>query len=80
MLPSHARVRFSIVLPDKSARGYACEIFDGHYALPDLGPIGSNGLANPRHFLHPVAAYEDLDEEYEIISKFQGFLYAAKQV
>ena len=43
------------------ARGYVCENFGANLRLPDLGPIGSNGLANPRDFLTPVAAYEDVD-------------------
>lgn len=42
-------------------RGYILEVFDGHFKLPDLGPIGANGLANPRDFLTPVAHY--IDEE-----------------
>lgn len=42
-------------------RGYILEVFDGHFKLPDLGPIGANGLANPRDFLTPVAHYEDRD-------------------
>lgn len=41
------------------ARGYILEIFKGHFELPDLGPIGSNGLANPRDFQYPVAYYDD---------------------
>jgi homogentisate 1,2-dioxygenase len=41
------------------ARGYILEIFRGHFQLPELGPIGSNGLANARDFLHPKAYYED---------------------
>lgn len=40
-------------------RGYILEVFDGHFKLPDLGPIGANGLANPRDFLTPVAHYHD---------------------
>ena len=40
------------------ARGYVLEIFRGHFVLPELGPLGSNGLANARDFLHPVAWYE----------------------
>ena len=43
------------------ARGYVCENYGAPFRLPDLGPIGSNGLANPRDFLAPVAAYEDRD-------------------
>lgn len=40
-------------------RGYILEVFDNHFHLPDLGPIGANGLANPRDFLTPVAWFED---------------------
>lgn len=43
-------------------RGYILEVFDGHFKLPDLGPIGANGLANPRDFLTPVAHY--IDKEF----------------
>ena len=67
-------------MPDGPSRGYILEIFDRHFELPDLGPIGANGLANPRDFLHPVAAYEDLDNvEYKIIAKYQGNLYQCVQ-
>ena len=52
-------VRFRVELPDGAARGYVCENFGALLRLPDLGPIGANGLANPRDFLTPVAAYED---------------------
>jgi len=52
-------VKFSVDLEAEKARGWICEVFKGHFAIPDLGPIGSNGLANERDFLAPVAAYED---------------------
>ena len=39
-------VRFRVELPDGDARGYVCENFGALLRLPDLGPIGSNGLAN----------------------------------
>ncbi len=42
-------VKFSIEL-NTLARGWACEIYKGHFKIPDLGPIGANGLANPRDF------------------------------
>ena len=70
-------IRFSISLPDGSARGYVCENFGAMLKLPDLGPIGSNGLANPRDFHAPVAAYEDRTGEFELIAKFQGGLWRA---
>jgi len=48
------------------------------FRLPDLGPIGANGLANPRDFLTPFAAFEGRDGEFEVISKFLGNLWTAK--
>ena len=59
------------------SRGYVLELFKGHFELPNLGPIGANGLANPRDFLHPVARYEDLDEPHEIFNKFCGKLFTS---
>jgi homogentisate 1,2-dioxygenase len=44
--------------PPGLARGYVLEIYKGHFSLPELGPIGSNGLANARDFQYPVAWYE----------------------
>jgi len=70
-------IRFSISLPDGEARGYVCENFGAMMKLPDLGPIGSNGLANPRDFLAPVAAFEDREGDFELIAKFQGHLWRA---
>jgi homogentisate 1,2-dioxygenase len=60
------------------ARGYVCENYGAPFKLPDLGPIGSNGLANPRDFLTPVAAYEDLDAACELVGKFSRKLWVAK--
>jgi homogentisate 1,2-dioxygenase len=71
-------VRFSVDLPDGTARGYVCENFGALLRLPDLGPIGSNGLANPRDFLTPVARYEDSEGEFELVAKFGGRLWSAR--
>ncbi len=71
-------IRFRVELLDGTARGYVCENFGAHLRLPDLGPIGSNGLANPRDFLTPVAAYEELEGDFELLAKFQGHLWSAK--
>ena len=71
-------IRFRVELLDDSARGYVCENFGALLRLPELGPIGSNGLANARDFLTPVAAYEDVDGAFELIGKFQGALWAAQ--
>jgi homogentisate 1,2-dioxygenase len=68
-------VRFRVELLDESARGYVCENYGALMRLPDLGPIGSNGLANARDFLTPVAAYEETEGDFELIAKFQGRLW-----
>jgi homogentisate 1,2-dioxygenase len=68
-------LRFRVDLPDGSALGMVCENYGAPFRLPDLGPIGANGLANPRDFETPPAAFEDIDETCEIIQKFQGGLW-----
>lgn len=65
-------VLFKVDLPDGPSRGYLCENYGAQFRLPELGPIGSNGLANARDFLAPVAAFEDSEGEYEVIKKFGG--------
>jgi homogentisate 1,2-dioxygenase len=52
--------------------------FGAHFRLPDLGPIGSNGLAAARDFLTPVAAYEDVEGPHELTAKFMGQLWSAR--
>ncbi|HEX6137756.1 MAG TPA: homogentisate 1,2-dioxygenase [Casimicrobiaceae bacterium] len=71
-------VRFRVELLDAAARGYVCENFGAAFRLPDLGPIGSNGLASPRDFLTPVARYEDRDGRHELVAKFMGNLWSAE--
>ena len=68
-------VRFRVELTAGRARGYVCENYGQALRLPELGPIGSNGLANPRDFLSPVAAFEDIERPTELIQKFQGQLW-----
>jgi homogentisate 1,2-dioxygenase len=70
-------LRFRVELLDEAARGYVCENFGAPLRLPDLGPIGSNGLANPRDFLTPEAAYEDREGRFELVAKFAGRLWSA---
>ncbi|KAG2501039.1 hypothetical protein HYH03_000858 [Edaphochlamys debaryana] len=73
-------VRFAVELRCGAARGYVLETFAGHFALPDLGPIGSNGLASPRDFLHPVAWYEDVEGvSYQVLHKLEGQLFVGSQ-
>lgn len=58
-------VKFSVELT-KPIRGYICEVFKGHFKLPDLGPIGANGLANARDFEIPTACYENTEDEHTV--------------
>ncbi len=58
--------------------GYIAENFGAPFRLPELGPIGANGLAHRRHFLSPVAAFDDVEGDFEIIGKFSGQLWSAK--
>ncbi|KAI9670669.1 MAG: Intermediate filament protein [Alyxoria varia] len=73
-------IRYRVTLPDGPVRGYVLELYQGHFQLPELGPIGSNGLANARDFQVPVAAFdEDTDSTWYVLAKFGGHLFAAKQ-
>ncbi len=71
-------VRFAVHLPDGTARGYVCENYGELLKLPDLGVIGSNGLANPRDFQTPVAAYEDKEGDFELVAKLRGHFWTAR--
>jgi homogentisate 1,2-dioxygenase len=69
-------LKFRVELLDATARGYLAENHGIALRIPDLGPIGSNGLANPRDFLTPAAWFEDRDEPTELVQKYQGALFA----
>ena len=71
-------MKFRVELLDASASGYICENHGAALRIPDLGPIGSNGLANPRDFLAPVAHYEDVDAPVQLVQKFLGELWACE--
>ncbi|MPS25489.1 MAG: homogentisate 1,2-dioxygenase [Alcaligenaceae bacterium] len=65
-------VHFRVDLSDGAARGYLCENYGAPFRLPELGPLGSNGLANPRDFLAPVAACDHAAGPVRILRKFLG--------
>lgn len=69
-------LRFRVELTDSHARGYVCENYGALFKLPDLGPIGANGLANPRDFETPPAWFEDIEHPFELVQKFQGQLWS----
>jgi homogentisate 1,2-dioxygenase len=71
-------IKFRVELKEAQARGYICENFGAFLRLPDLGPIGANGLANPRDFLTPVAGYEDREGDFRVVSKFLGNFWEAE--
>ncbi|WP_448661436.1 homogentisate 1,2-dioxygenase [Sphingomonas sp. CJ20] len=68
-------VRFRALLPDGAARGYVAENHGALFRLPELGPIGANGLANPRDFEVPAAWFEDRDAPFELVQKSLGSLW-----
>ncbi|HVE55613.1 MAG TPA: homogentisate 1,2-dioxygenase [Pyrinomonadaceae bacterium] len=69
-------LKFRVELPDGAARGYICENYGAQFRLPDLGPIGANGLANARDFETPAAWFEDAEGEFELTAKFGGNLWS----
>ena len=69
-------LKFRAQLRDGEARGYVAENYGLPFRLPELGPIGSNGLANPRDFETPVAWFEDRDEPTEVIQKSLGHVWS----
>jgi homogentisate 1,2-dioxygenase len=71
-------VRFRAEQPDGASAGYICENHGALFRLPELGPIGSNGLANPRDFLTPVAAFENHERPTEVVQKFLGKLWTTE--
>ncbi|KAG9251412.1 Homogentisate 1,2-dioxygenase [Emericellopsis atlantica] len=80
-------VKYQVFLPSGPARGYALELYQGHFKLPELGPIGSNGLANARDFQVPVACFtEDVGRtaseggrKHTVTVKFNNALFATTQ-
>ncbi len=70
-------IKFRVALVDDAASGYAAENYGALLRLPELGPIGANGLANPRDFSSPVAAFEDREDPCQVVQKFEGHLWAA---
>ena len=71
-------LKFKVELGGEKARGYICENYGTQFRLPDLGPIGANGLANPRDFQTPVAWFEDREGPFEQVAKFGGNLWSCE--
>jgi homogentisate 1,2-dioxygenase len=71
-------MKFRVGTANGAVRGYLCENYGAHFRLPELGPIGAQGLAQKRDFLAPVAAFEDRSARSELVTKFLGGLWAAE--
>jgi homogentisate 1,2-dioxygenase len=71
--------RFRVDLPGHgNARGYVCENYGSPFRLPELGPLGSTGLANPMDFQAPVAAFEDREGPFQLIQKISGNFWSTE--
>lgn len=70
-------IKFKVSLTTPTAQGYLAENAGNPFSLPQLGPIGANGLANPRHFTYPVAAFEEASQACTVICKNQQALWQA---
>ena len=71
-------VRFRVELAEPRARGFVLENYGSLLRLPELGPIGANGLAAPRDFEMPGAHFEDRAERCEVVQKFAGRLWTTE--
>ena len=67
-------MKFRVEVLDGPSRGYICENYGAALRLPSLGPIGSNGLANPRDFSTPTASFEDREGDFILTCKMDGNL------
>ena len=70
-------MKFAVDLRNGPVRGYICENYGAPLTLPERGPVGANGFANDRDFQYPVAAYEDIEGDFELLCKFAGHFYRA---
>ena len=68
-------MKFRVSVAAGGSRGYVAENYGQPFRLPDLGPLGANGLANPRDFETPAAWFEDSEEETQVVQKYLGHLW-----
>ncbi|MCC5858850.1 MAG: homogentisate 1,2-dioxygenase [Ectothiorhodospiraceae bacterium] len=78
VVPRGIKFQVGLGTGSEAARGYICENYGSPFELPGLGPIGANGLANPRDFLTPTAWYEDAAGDFELVTKFGGRFWSAR--
>ena len=82
-------IRYRVDVVGGSARGYICELYQGHFQLPELGPIGSCSLANARDFQIPIAQFSGSisngiasceKENWTIVTKFAGSYFRVRRI
>ena len=82
VIPRGIKYKLDPAASTPSARGYIIEIWGRRWELPDLGPLGGHGCANPRDFLYPVACIDDppaLHSPWHIVEKINGAYHAIAQ-
>ena len=74
-------IKFAIGFAEGEGRGWMLEVFGPRFRLPERGLMGSNGLADARHFLAPTASYEDRTcaAGFQLVTKVGGNLFEATQ-
>ncbi|HEX7690175.1 MAG TPA: homogentisate 1,2-dioxygenase [Burkholderiaceae bacterium] len=78
LLPRGLVFKVDPAVDGAACNGYACENYGAAFRLPELGPIGSNGLANTRDFIAPRAAFDDGPARpWTLVRKFGGRLWQA---
>lgn len=70
-------VYFKVILSSAIACGYLCENAGAPLTLPEMGVLGANGLANPRHFLYPTACCDDFAGKVVLLCKYQHRFWSA---
>jgi len=78
VVPRGVKFRVEVGGGPEGVRGYLCENYGAPFRLPELGPIGSQGLAQKRDFLYPVAAVEEKRGRCEVVAKFLGGLWTTE--
>lgn len=78
VIPRGVKFRVELKTSGSAVRGYVCENFGLPFQLPELGPIGANGLASPRDFEVPTASFENKDEAHTLFARYQGSLFRAE--
>lgn len=68
-------IKFQVIIEEGPIEGYICENYGAHFELPNRGAIGANGLAAERDFLSPIAAYEDISGDYQVVLKYGGSFF-----